>query len=120
MQKPVMESEARKVFNDFFIKHRLPMGENEMAMTNRIKTMLEVMDRGEPLEKAPSTRNLHELFLHDRRPVDGERLDAFVDSEKNRFYLRSEIQTRANPDSEPRWYGPFPFATRSVNPPRPR
>lgn len=118
--KPSMEREARKAFNDFFIKHRLPMGENEGAMTNRIKTMMEVIDRGEPLAKAPSTRNLHEVFLHDHRPVDGERLDAFVDSDKNRFYVRSESHNRANPSGETKWYGPFAFAERSVNPPRPR
>jgi hypothetical protein len=117
--KPTMDLEARKAFNQFFIKHKLPYGENESAIKGQIQTLLQVMDRGEALTKAPSTKNLHEVFLHDHRPMNGERLDAFYDAEKNKFFLRSDSIGDVN-SAGIKWFGPFPMAHIAINPPRPR
>jgi hypothetical protein len=118
---PDMTQAARKEFNQFFIRQKLPYGENEEAMRGRMQASLERTGLGDKLPRAPRTAALHEVPLHDRRPVDGDRQVAFYDAEKKTFFVRADGGGRANQGE--RWHGPFEFNDRptvSVNPPRPR
>jgi hypothetical protein len=116
---PDLQVGAKRVFNDFFIRHKLPYGENTANIKDRMGAILERNGLGTKMAKAPSTRSLHEVFLHDNRMVDGDRQDAFYDAEKNRFFVRAQGGGRAN-GPEARWYGPFDMApAHPLNPPRP-
>lgn len=118
---PTLQVGAKRVFNDFFIRHKLPYGDNAANIKDRMGTIIERDGLGTKMAKAPNVRNLHEVFLHDNRMVDGDRQDGFYDAEKNRFFIRAQGGGRAN-GAEPRWYGPFEMAaaiTHPLNPPRP-
>lgn len=118
---PTLKPGAKRVFNDFFIRHKLPYGDNAENMKSRMTALIGRNGLGEQMTKAPSTRSLHEVFLHDNRMVDGDRQDAFYDAEKNRFFIRAEGGGRANGPGQ-RWYGPFEMSDpviHPLNPPRP-
>ena len=119
---PLIEAEAKKAFNQFFIKHKLPYGENEPSMKFKMTQIISQHSLGDLLPKPPSTRNLHEVPLHDNRMVDGDRQVAFYDAEKNKFFVRADGGFRGNPGNVEKWYGPFDMNAplHPLNPPRPR
>jgi hypothetical protein len=106
-----MEPGAAQPLLNFFIAERVPQAKMYGLVKEDIEAALDGLDRSsKALDEAPRVRNLHEVQLHDNRPADGERLDAFVDTRKDEFYLKSTGAGMAGPDTiGPFWYGPFPL-----------
>jgi hypothetical protein len=103
-----MDNEARNTFNAYFAAHSVPAGENFAGVKQQILNTLENTPRGEALDCEPNLKNLHPVFLGDSRPVDGEALSAFLNTEKKEFYLQSTGAGMAGPEHVgPFFYGPF-------------
>lgn len=108
--------EAREELETFFEKHHLPFGANEAKLRARVGQLLEGAELSRPLAEAPETRQLHPLFLDDQRRCDGPLREAFVDSAKGQFFLKSTpAPGMGSNQPQVRWHGPFTLrASESV------
>jgi hypothetical protein len=104
-----MEAGAEKSLLNFFVSERVPQGGMYKPVKEDIEAALKDVDySGMQLDEAPRTHNLHHVHLKDQRMVDGPRTDAYVDTQKDEFYLKVTGAGMAGPDTVgPFWYGPI-------------
>lgn len=77
-------------------------------LKERVEDALSRVRLGTPLAAAPDVSGMKEIPLGDRRPVDGDKRDAFVNRSTGQFYLRSIGAGMAGPEfTAPRWHGPI-------------
>lgn len=106
---PIRTAESTAKFEQFFAAYNIPGGKNETTLKNQIERTLELVPRGEPLARAPKTTHLIPLLVADNRPVDGPRVEAFVNAAKGTFYVQytpARMFIGGKPN-DPRTYGPF-------------
>jgi hypothetical protein len=101
---------------NFFIEQRVPEGSMYKPVKEDIEAALKNIDySGLALDEAPKTHNLHHVHLRDMRMVDGPRTDAYVDTQRDEFYLKTTGAGMAGPHTiGPFWHGPIPL--KELNP----
>jgi hypothetical protein len=106
-----MEDGAAQPLLNFFIAERVPQGSMYKPVKEDIEAALKNVDYNAlALDTPPNTKNLHHVHLKDMRMVDGPRTDAYVDTNKDEFYLKVTGAGMAGPDTiGPYWHGPIPL-----------
>lgn len=107
---PIMDPEARETFDGFFAQYGIAGGENVKPIKQQILENWMYEDRGERTTKAPNTRHLIYVALRDNRPVDGPLTEAYVDSAKGQFYVKSTPARGFDREGNaipPAWFGPL-------------
>jgi hypothetical protein len=103
-----MKAGAEQTLLNFFVANKIPQGEGYKTAKTEIEFALKDFDYSCELPEAPNTKHLHHVHLRDQRPVDGNRTDAYVNTEKQEFYLKVTGAGMAGPDTVgPYWYGPI-------------
>lgn len=103
------DAKANAKFESFFETHDLPYGGNRAGFKSRIQSAIAEQGSGPELKGPPrGVKHMAHVFIRDSRPVDGNRVDAFVDARKNQIYIQTTGAGMAGPHTVgPFWSGPI-------------
>lgn len=103
-----LQGGAAQTFMNFFIQERVPQGKVYGEMKEDVEAAIRDINHEALATAEPNTKHLHHVHIDDKRMVDGPRTDAYVNTEKDEFYLKVTGAGMAGPDTVgPYWYGPI-------------
>jgi hypothetical protein len=98
---------ARSTLMQFFEAHEVPQG---TAYGDVKKAILASFDEStmvdHPATRPSNQHNLHRVTLRDRRAIGGSRLDAYLDTRKDVFFVKQST-SGFGALGGPQWFGPF-------------
>lgn len=102
-----MEPGARATLMSFFVENKVPQGSAHGDVKEAILASLDASSMVDHATTRPRNQhNLHRVTLRDRRVVDGDRLDAYLDTNKDEFFVK-QTGSGFGGVVGPFWYGPF-------------